>query len=334
MKRLVFLTTIAFSTLLSATLGIANPGKGNKDKEKVTAAHCKDVVAKLETHGRACLEVKVFKDRGVCFDHAPKKAGINADHLKTCGERGDLDALKNKLIAEEKIKYPQQPETYEKKEVPAAAVAAAQQSKPALSIPVATTQAVVPAPPAPVEPKPAPLLAQTNAETPPTPKPIVTETPRSLPSIVPGVAIAAARIPSVVPTTAVAPAIVPVAAPASAVVPVAVAAPASATVPVAVAASAAVPAAASAASAPAAIPAGPYQWPASQCNPPLSKFKTMGNRCLASSDFNARNNCFNSANASMPSGFLTNCSLSVAPVKSQLMAEEKSRYPTQQNAVH
>lgn len=372
MKRQL-VALIAISTLLGTSSGFAKDKDKDKDKDdknsssKVTATQCKEVTAKLKPHGHACNEIKEFKERGSCFDNAPKKAGIKADLLKACGELGHLDALKNDLIAEEQKKYPKQPETYDKK-VPSIAVAAPNKKLDlAPTAPAGISPVLVKAPekvtlPAPVSS--APKVATTS--TPINTAVAAIEAPNTAPSLIPGLAIAAAHnTPSVVPTTTAtlpalvpvaaapvapavipiaaavsAPAVVPVAASAPAVIPVA-AAPAPAIVPVAATAPAAVPIAAAApaapvaaAAAPAVVPAGPYQWPASQCNTSLTKFKTMGNRCLASTDFNARNNCFNSANSSMPSGFLTNCSLSIGPVKAQLMADEKSRYPTQQNAVH
>ena len=81
------------------------PGQGTQGQAPFD---CRKLISDLEKEAAKCLGVANFEKRKACFDQIGQKYKIEEIEGKgMC--RGELDGLKNKVMSQEKSKYPNQP---------------------------------------------------------------------------------------------------------------------------------------------------------------------------------------------------------------------------------
>jgi hypothetical protein len=76
-------------------------------------------------------------------------------------------------------------------------------------------------------------------------------------------------------------------------------------------------------------PGAQPQWPAEKCNAEVPKLRSQAENCLKVTKADARKQCFDKLGNSMPPGFFDSCRMIVEPIKGEMMAKEKAKYPTQ-----
>ena len=74
-------------------------------------------------------------------------------------------------------------------------------------------------------------------------------------------------------------------------------------------------------------------WTPDKCSAQVPGVQKQADNCLKISDFKSRVSCFDKIGSSVPAGMFDSCRSVFDPLKSAIMASEKSKYPTQASAL-
>ncbi len=75
------------------------------------------------------------------------------------------------------------------------------------------------------------------------------------------------------------------------------------------------------------------QWPQDKCQKEAPKLKKLGENCLNIKKADLRMNCFDKVGNSFPKGFFEGCRGVVEPIKAEIEAKEKQKYPNDAHGV-